>query len=356
MFIQIIESFAYGSAKSVKQLVSLLSDFDEVVVFYGCRDGSYLEETDLDPRAVWIELKGKGLFKHFQNIIQIYRYVSRKNASSVSVHGHSTFGGIYSKALSLIRKVKGHKDKVFYSPRGYAFLRQDFSFLLRRFFYLIEYVSAPLVHCVSCGDYEYELSMKLPYIDNSLIHNSLNIPGTNQYECGEFVLSIGRICHQKGFDTFLSVAPRFPDTKFIWIGSGDPLYLSKFNEIPKNVEIMPYMEQSKLFEMMKKARLIFQPSRWEGLSRTLLESLVLGIPLVTSDFKGNIDCLNYHNGSFTNGYSCISVDDYYNAIFHLLNDKDAAIEMSNESRALAMKKYDYEVVKRKWLLLYNKCS
>ena len=52
--VQIAESFAYGTAKSVKQLVGILNNEHEVTVYYGDRDGTTVETAELDSRVKWV--------------------------------------------------------------------------------------------------------------------------------------------------------------------------------------------------------------------------------------------------------------------------------------------------------------
>ena len=74
--VQVVESFTYGTAKSVKQLCAMFPD-DDITVFYGTREGTHLELRDLNERVCWMPLPGRGATKHLRNIGFLHRSAAK---------------------------------------------------------------------------------------------------------------------------------------------------------------------------------------------------------------------------------------------------------------------------------------
>ncbi len=344
--VQIVESFSFGTAKSVKQLVKTLCNDYKVTVFYGYRDGSDVEINNLNSKVEWIKLPGKGMFKHIVNMIFILQYAKKNHI--YLIHGHSTYGGLYSKLIGLY-----HKDiRVLYSPRGYSFLREDYPIFLRKIFYIVELLSSKRCTTVACGPAEFNKASSLTK-KSVQINNSYNI-NVDEFEISEYkrdVICVGRLCKQKGFDTFLSIAKSMPEIKFTWVGG----ILPEAEHVP-NVEFYDYLSQDEVFSLIKEHKISFLASRWEGLSRFLLESICLGKPIIVSSILENRDFLDVEDGDSygKNGVSCVTVEDYITAINYIVNNADVLKNMSNNSLSYALKNFDYNIVEEKWLNLYNK--
>ena len=82
---------------------------------------------------------------------------------------------------------------------------------------------------------------------------------------------------------------------------------------------------------IKKARILILPSRYEGVSNTLLEALSIGLPVIATKVGGNIEIINDNkNGVLTN----IDVNEIKEAIVRLYYDEDLLSKLSNGA-------YDY---------------
>ena len=348
-FILVIESFAYGSAISVKQLSMILKTQGTVTVFYARRDGTELELVDLDPEIQWIEMPGEGLNKHIKNILFLRSHLNNKVKV---IHGHSTFGGVYIKFASVFNHSISKTLKRYYSPRGYAFLREDLPIIVRKIMYFFEKSTSIMATTIACGPSEEKIASSF-FGRLTKINNSLNVPDGNvNYSNKGPVLTVGRICHQKGFDIVLDIARHMPYRNFVWIGSCEPKDRYLLDSIPKNMEIFSYMDHKKLLKQINSCSVMLLPSRWEGLSRVLLESLVIGLPIVTSAIPANIDCLDFYIDRYKNGYACTNMKEYTNAIETILSDNEKSLSMANASREYALAEFEYENVKKQWLDLY----
>ena len=345
--VQIAESFAYGTAKSVKQLVGILKEDHDVTVFYGERDGTGLEQHGLDPSVRWIKLPGTGPLRHLTNLRFLLKQIPNE---SVVIHGHSSFGGAYAKALGVFRP----NSRVLYSPRGYAFLRSDYRWIQRKLFWMFERLTAGLCQTVACGPSElsYAKGMSPKAMQ---IGNGWEIPtDVDTAQVGSGVVTVGRISMQKGFDLLLEMARKLPAVQFDWIGSEEQGQGqdSMRKNVPANVNIIDYMPHQEVLQKIRSARFVLLPSRWEGLSRFLVESVCLGKAIVTSECEANVDCLRKGDVGFQNGFKCGNTDEYIAAIQKLLKDDQIVREMQQASLAYARDSFDIETISQQWRDLY----
>ena len=346
--VQIVESFTYGTAKSVKQLCSFFPN-DQITVFYGERDGTDLELESLDPRIRWLRLPSSGPAKHLLNIRFVHRMIDR---DTDIIHGHSTYGGCYAKALKILRP----RTRVFYSPRGYSFLREDVPWPVRKLFWLFERCTARFCTTIACGPNETDIAKTLSK-DVLRINNGMVIPSEPEFDyIGDEILTIGRISIQKGFDVFKEIASTLTDKRFVWIGSAEDSQKKLLKDLPANATVIPAMPHDELLKRIQAARFILLPSRWEGLSRVLLESICYGKALITSTCKSNKDCLTPKSGGdfqFENGFACARIEDYVKAITILDNEPALLKQMQVASYDLATEQFDLSKIRRQWTNLYQ---
>lgn len=106
-------------------------------------------------------------------------------------------------------------------------------------------------------------------------------------------LCLGRVTRQKGQDVLLAAWPgvrrRCPRAELAVVGDGEPAALLR-GPIPGGVRFVPAVADPRLW--YSAADVVVLPSRWEGLSLTLLEALASGCPVVGSDIPGIAEVLH----------------------------------------------------------------
>jgi glycosyltransferase involved in cell wall biosynthesis len=342
----VAESFSYGTAQSVVQLSKTLEDGYSITVFYGHRQGTETVLKSLSDTIDWQPMPGSGATKHLTNL----RFLRSRLSKFDIIHGNSTYGGYYAKILG--PRVGA---AVLYSPRGYAFLRQDLAKPIRAVIRGIERMTASRCTTVACGPYEAELARGLGGRVTQINNGYEITPPRPVDSLTETVLGVGRICDQKGFDIFLKVAHQVPEAKFTWIGevqSGDPPSKSS---LPENMTVRPFMAHDEALEAIASCRCILLPSRWEGLSRVLIESVCMSKAIVTSRFPANMDCLDGERDQveFANGYACHNLEQYGSAVRGLATDNELLDRMQNNSFEFAKKEFDLDTIKQQWRQLYQ---
>lgn len=347
--VHVCEAFAYGAANSLSLLVQLSAERGHrVIIYYGMRQGTEHIKLYEDVGVEWRKLQGTGPLRHLSNTQQIIRDL-KEDASGLPtvLHAHSSYGGIYAKMAG-----RALGFPVYYSPRGYAFLRQDASYLARAFYRGIEKLTAGMATTVSCGPYEHEIAKSL-HPNAIIIPNGLNLPqDVDTDHIGSFILGAGRICYQKGFDIFKGIAAANPRLPFKWAGNPDEAGQGMIAECPPNLELLGHVDQNRLFALLRDCRAVLLPSRWEGLSRFLLEAIAHGKAVVTSNFPGNVDCLHPSDTGYANGFACATLEDYTKALA-VLEDDATLITKQQASRDYAEAAYDLEKINRTWVRLYE---
>lgn len=111
-------------------------------------------------------------------------------------------------------------------------------------------------------------------------------------EPDRYILAVGRITPEKGFDLLAKAAQRVdPPHKIVIAGDCDhsPTLLRELKAADKGHRIVfaGYVDGENLRQLYSHATLFVLPSRHEGLSLALLEAMGYGLPVCVSDIEAN---------------------------------------------------------------------
>ncbi len=129
---------------------------------------------------------------------------------------------------------------------------------------------------------------------------NLAVPGSVGIESTEKrILFLGALNRKKAPDVFLQaalqLAAELPDWKFVLVGpetSEDRAFLEKLQRmltdplLTPRVELPGRLEPSAVMEQIRRARVVVCPSRIETFSRTTIEALALGRPVIVTETTG----------------------------------------------------------------------
>lgn len=102
----------------------------------------------------------------------------------------------------------------------------------------------------------------------------------------EFVLFVGRLNSQKGFDVIINAASMLPSVTFKIAGKGDSSYLKKLN-IPNNVILLGSCNKDQMHDLYKKAFvLVFSSRSYEGFPMVFLEAMGNRVPIIAPNMAG----------------------------------------------------------------------
>ena len=234
-------------------------------------------------------------FKAMQEI----RHLVREYDPDI-IHLHSSKAGFCGRMA-----INCKKHRVYYTPHGYAFLKQDDSALKRKIYFLAEKVlsmSHAKVIGVSKGEYEeaLKLTKNAMYINNGIDITKIPKSGKKEFDREHPVIcTLGRISFPKNPSMFNRIAESFPEWKFIWIGDGD----LRSELTASNIEITGWMDREEATEQLARADVFLIPSLWEGLPVALLEAMYQEKLCIASRVIGNRDVMiNGENGFLADCY------------------------------------------------------
>ena len=193
---------------------------------------------------------------------------------------------------------------------------------------------------------ENKIKKIIPGVDREIFSPDLSIKRENIF------LSIGRIQEQKGQLQTLEFLNNFRkivnDFRCIFIGGpsgkyGDE-YLLELEQAVKDfnlethVEFLDNLEQTKIIELLNKAKLLIHTSRFETFGLVAIEANTMGVPVLTINNGSLMEIIeNNKNGYLSENLIDIEVNSF---VSHLLNE-DRKFQEVSLSCIEKSKKYDW---------------
>lgn len=272
------------------------------------------------------------------------------------IHLHSSKAGVLGRIGAFLA---GYRRRMFYSPHGFSFLKQDVSERKRRSFLLIEQMAAKLGgSLVASSATEAELARnKVKHKNVVLVENSIElkmiVPKTLSTPGKIRVVTIGRISYPKAPSRFRELAIRLADeaVEFVWIGDGElrqELYTG--SELPRNLSISGWIDREKVFEELPKFDIFVLLSLWEGMPLSLIEAQASGLPAIVFDVVGCRDVVR--NGK--TGFVCATMDDVVEKLRRLIKNDTLRMEMGQEARTMSLTRFSAKRMQNEMLDVY--CS
>ncbi|MBQ9122964.1 MAG: glycosyltransferase family 4 protein [Lachnospiraceae bacterium] len=353
--LHIVEAFGGGVYTFMEALANGICDEYEVTVAYARRNQTPEHfEQDFLPQIRFIEVKNFmrsiNPVKDFKAMLELKKIVKEVNPDVI--HLHSSKAGVLGRLAINCRKYK-----VYYTPHGYSFLKQDDSKLKRFIYEKIEWLSAKFggtIVAVSKGEYEASLKLtkKACYINNGIDMDYLSKMLDKQVLSEEKptieplkVGTIGRICYQKNPEFFNQVAKNFPDIPFVWVGEGE---MRDCLDSP-NIQITGWKERPETIKLLNEMDIFLLPSLWEGLPISLLEAMYLKKACIVTDVIGNRDVIV--NG--VNGFIGQNEEEFAAIIQKMLNKEIDLEEIGQAAFADVQREYNTKVMVQKYKELYS---
>ena len=277
------------------------------------------------------------------------------------VHLHSSKAGVLGRVAVWLTDIclRRHTG-VFYSPHGFAFLRQDVSTIKQKLYLGFERVAAMLGGTlVACSATEAKLaSGQVGHPNVRLIENAIDL---NEVLCSEGsadgrlnVLNAGRVCYQKAPWRFKAVAHRCSDmtARFVWLGDGDLAceFLAETAQVNTlaNLKLTGWLSRAKLIEWLAKADIFLMPSLWEGMPLALIEAQAAGVPAVVSNVVG---CRDVVQDGVT-GFVCDTDEELFARTRQLIEDASLRKRMGINAARMARTRFSVARMNDDLLQLY----
>jgi len=169
------------------------------------------------------------------------------------------------------------------------------------------------------------------------------------------IVYLGRLTYQKNPIRLINIAEKlkgkFSNFKMAIIGTGDmlddvKLEIEKAN-LQDNVFCLGFMRNA--YKLLRQSQLMIMTSRFEGTPMVALESLALGVPIVTTKTDGMVDLIQHNE----NGFLYDSDEQAINYIFKILNDENLRKEMNKNCVNFSNKYNNVEDYKNKLKAVYK---
>jgi glycosyltransferase involved in cell wall biosynthesis len=341
--VQFVEAFGGGVYTYVKDLCNFLASAEgsskhEIHLIYSPNRVEFDQELfnqEIDPSIILhqLDMDREIDLKKDYNIIKQTRNLLKDIKPDV-LHLHSSKSGVLARiaALGIVSR-----NRIFYSPHGYAFIQKNISKSKLYLYKVIEY-AMPLMlggTTIASGNTEFEIAQKISKavlvrngVDFELPQKSLVNIDRKRLTIG----TIGRLTPQKNPKLFNEIAKRIPEADFIWIGNGELQH-----EIDAdNISVTGWIRtRQDLLEKLNDIDLYIQVSLWEGLPIALIEAMAMRKPLVVSNIIGNKDCVE----EGYNGYVFNSMEEAVEKI-NIFKNKNIISQMGDHSYKKAFEEYN----------------
>lgn len=152
---------------------------------------------------------------------------------------------------------------------------------------------------VSSYCYELYKSNKPSYIFSSFKSSEIKVrKSAYDINGATNIISVGRLEGEKGHINILKALKSLPKAKYKvhFIGDGTQIKSLKSYAVENDIDAIFYgaiTDRQKLFSLLEKADIYIIPSLTEGMPRSLLEAMAVGLPCIGSNVGGIPEVLNH---------------------------------------------------------------
>lgn len=345
------ETMGSGVFTLVSQLCNDLCDEFEIFLAYSTRRKETPKDfyNYFDSRVHLIEVKSlnKTSLSDISNDIKIIKELRKieREVNPDIIHLHSSIAGGLGRIA-----FKGKKNKVVYTPHGYAHVLGGPGLKSTMFFCLEKILgsgnSITLTCCKSEDEEAKKVSKRTFYAETGVnikdLDESLN--GVAPVKNDRFtVYCLGRIAKQKRPDLFNEIAEMVPEARFLWIGDGD--LRDKF--VSPNIEITGWKARKEALALAKGTDVFLLCSFGEAIAMSLIENMYLKKLCLVSDTMGNKSVIQ----DGVNGYVCNSAEEYARHIREAM--EHFPVELTERAYRDVQEIYNTECMKEKYRNFYN---
>lgn len=212
--------------------------------------------------------------------------------------------------------------------------------------------SADMVTVISKDSLEYYSNLGIQAIQ---IPNGINFSSQNKEKNRKFkkqIIFAGRLSKEKGTDTLIQICKKIPiEIDLVIVGIGPEANKIKKIELEKkNIHYYGLQSHEKTLSLLRGSDLLIQPSLSEGISSTILESMINKIPVISSNIGGNMELIVDNESGFLIEPS--NTEEYIKKIYLLLENNELRKKFIDNAFQI-VKKYDWNLIGQQYLDLYN---
>lgn len=338
-----------------------------------CSDGPYVKKLRAKGYK-FITVNISRNYNLFSHIISIYRLYKLFNNEKFDVlHVHTPIAALIGRLAGRLAGIK----VVIYTAHGF-FFHDDMSNIKRNFFIFLEKFASQFHHLLfiqSSEDFRFAIKLNLarkncileignginPNLFNPLSRKEkynfkrvLKIPNNSQV-----IGIIGRLVKEKGYIEFISailtIFAEYKNLHVIIVGpilkkeSGQPVVkeLKKLKNIMRGqLHMLGYREDIR--SILGIMDIFCLPSYREGLPRSIIEAMMLGIPVIATNVRGSRELVEHNKTGLL--IKPKNSNELILAIRKLLSDNRLAKDYGNKGHLIAIKQFNEKFVIRKQIL------
>ena len=309
----------------------------------------------------------RNLFR-VKEIIQSYWIIKKlvEKKKYRIVHCHSPIGGVVCR-LACRNSRKKYGTKVLYTAHGFHFFKGA-SKKAWIFFYSIEKFCSfftDILITINQEDYQNACKFhakRVEYIPGIGVHtkefrnvkiNRNEKRAELHFSGDDFVfMSTGQLSVRKNHEVIIRSLDKIhnPKVKYLVVGFGELENSLKIlvNELGLNNRVVFAGYRSDVKELLHAVDAYVFPSLQEGLPVSLMEAMAVGLPVVCSKIRGNVDLIENNQGGYL--YDCHDIDGFAKGMKKIIEEDNIKMGSINIE---TMKKFDISVVNRKMKKIYN---
>ncbi len=326
-------------------------------------------------------------------ILEIKRYLNKNRFTVIHINSSNAL------LAGLGAKLSKTKPKTIFTFRGLSLLDKNYqkNRLLKFFYYtyfklLLYFIDEPVFVCqqnlstalkikiVKKGTVIYNglNPQRLNFLNKesarqklfSLLHHPLSYHShdlrsqrshyvfnrQSQINNRQFIIgSIGRLCYAKNYEflinIFLKILKIKKDAVCLIMGQGknEKKYKKLIAGLNLSDKIFLLGETPDAYQYLKAFNLFVLPSRYEGLSITLIEALMAGVPILTTRVGGNPELLN---NSLYQLYELDNKKDFLDKLKKIIDDENLQQQLKENNKQLA-NKFNLDKTVEKYLTVYH---
>lgn len=304
---------------------------------------------------------------HIISIIQSYRIVKKlveQNKYKI-VHCHSPIGGVIARLAC--KRVRKKGTVVLYTAHGFHFFKGA-PLLNWIIFFPIEYLCSKITDVIiTINNEDYQRvgkwkTCKVKLVNGIGVHtrefqNDIvdrksyrNVFGFKDHD---FVfMSTGQLSKRKNHEVIIRAIAKInnPQVKYLIVGFGE--LEGKLKKLVANLGIQKQVVfagyRGDVKDLLHTVDAFAFPSLQEGLPVALMEAMSVGLPVICSRIRGNIDLVQHGKGGYL--CDCHDINGFADGMKKLISGAGNNMGKINMD---TMKKYDVRIVNEQMRSIYN---
>ena len=331
-----------GAENVVCQIISMCKD-ENMEFVYSSQDGQIREA--LEERGVEFHPIKKVSVSEFKRII--------KEVKPDIIHAHDMAASFFAALACGKIPLVSHIHNNAYDSRGVSLKSILYRFAAKKAKHIIWVSQSSLDGYAFHKAFEAKSSVLYNIIDVGALKDKIALdPNTYDYD----VVYLGRLTYPKNpqrlIEVIGKVVEKRPETKVAIIGTGDmeeevrQLALDK--DLLNNVTFLGF--QSNPAKILNDSKVMVMTSRWEGTPMCALESLAMGVPIVSTPTDGLKDLIQ----DGVNGFLSDDDEQLAKKIVFLLNETEKQKEISRNAAEMSIRYNDMDIYRDKIFQAYTK--